>query len=262
MDRPTRQDQDLHERHALPSPAPSLRVLVAEDDVQQLQGLVAMISRLRPSWEVVAQCADTASTLNAIDELAPDLAILDIHLAGSAGPDWLERLPAELAVIFVTGDAELAVRAFERAAVDYLLKPVVMRRLKMALDRAATDRRVGAAAAPADSRGEGSLQFLNVSRGHELLVIRPDEICFLQADHKYTRVVMKATEGIVRMSLTELHDRLDSATFVRIHRSVVVNIAFVAMVRRNPMGATEVVLRDRGDVLKVSKGFTGVFKAT
>lgn len=253
-----------------------VRVLVAEDDAAQLKAMLDWLAMLRPSWKVVATASDEQQALQRIDEHAPDLLIIDIHLGGGASRGWIRSLPATVPIIFVTGDPNFALDAFDLQAVDYILKPVSPRRLRLALDRAAADPRCRALAVPvataaataagalpglaSDGSGEGPIQWLTVSKGQEVLLVSADEIIYLQADLKYTRVVSLRGEGLVRLGISELCQRLASPSLVRIHRSVVVNLQHVGSVRRNDLGQLDVHLRGRPEVLRVSKTFQQVFR--
>ena len=218
---------------------------------------------LKPDWQIVAAVQNVADALNAIESQAPDLLVLDIHLPGTAGPEWIRDLDAGLPIVFVTGDPDFAVHAFEAAAVDYVLKPVTMRRLKTALDRAAADPRVGGRRGGIAGAGgdDGSLTWMTMSRGNDVLVVPTTQIVYLRADQKYTRVVTERGEGLVRAGISELASRLNPQVFVKVHRSVVVNLSYIASVKKNMLGYLEVHLTGRSEVLKVSKSFQQVFRS-
>ncbi len=238
-----------------------LRVVVSEDDPVQLEALVSMVRQIKPHWNIVGTAQDVPSVLRSLDDLAPDLLILDIHLPGANGYEWMRSLPGDVPTIFVTGDPGFAVQAFETAAIDYVLKPITPRRLKIALDRAASDPRVAPGpSVPAPQDANGPLGWVTMSRGTDVLVVATSDICYLQADQKYTRVVTLQSEGLVRTGITELHRRLDDKVFVKIHRSVIVNLRFVGSIKRDLFGHLEVHLSGRKDVLKVSKNFQHVFR--
>lgn len=248
----------------------SVRVLIAEDDAIQLKALQDWLHLLRPNWQVIVSVGDAAKVLHDVDEWAPDLLLLDIHLGGSSDDSWIRSLPTSIPIIFVTGDPNFALDAFDLQAVDYILKPVSLRRLKSALDRAALDPRiVGAAGLPVSSAGtseagleggDGPLHWLSLSKGHEVILAAIEEVIYLRADLKYTRVVSQRGEGLVRMGISELCQRIVTPGFVRIHRSIVVNLNHVSTVRRNDMGQMDVHLRGRPEVLRVSKTFQHVFR--
>lgn len=248
----------------------NLRVLVAEDDPEQLAALCAWVTELEPTWKIVAKADCVACVRRLIDEAAPDLLLLDIHMPDDEESRWIEEIDASVPIIYVTGDPKFAAQAFDQRAVDYLLKPLTLKRLKDALGRAAQDPRLaGKASAAADpvgadepTLGDGSSSpgWLAMSRGAEVLVVPLTDILYLQADLKYTRVVSTRGEGLVRTSITELAQKFNAAQFVRIHRSVVVNMLHVASVRRNDLGQMLVHLSGRDEVLRVSKSFQQVFR--
>jgi len=244
------------------NPASHVRVLVAEDDAPLRRNIIALIQHLRPDWHVVAEAESVAQVMTGVDDSAPDLMILDIHLDGDASGEWLERLPADVPVIFATGDPNFAVNAFDRAAIDYLLKPITLRRLKVAIERAERQVLRRAPAQPEDEAGPSAagLAWITMSRGNDVLVVAESEVVYLQADLKYTRVVSTRGEGLVRLGINELGARLSLGNFAKIHRSVVVNRSFISAIRRNELGQLSVHLTGRTEVLKVSKTFQSVFK--
>lgn len=239
---------------------PPVRVLIAEDDPAQLDAIATAVLQLKPQWSVVARVHEADALLPAIEATAPDLLILDIHLGPSREPDWMARLPPELAVIFATCDPGFAVQAFEQSAVDYLLKPITLRRLRQALERASRDARLGSAAASAEAV-DPAHRWITMSRGQDMVMVTEDEVAYLQADLKYTRVVTLRGEGLVRLGIGELCARLSPHDFVRIHRSVVVNRRHIAAVRRNELGQLEVHLDGRPEVLRVSRNHLQAFRA-
>lgn len=240
-----------------------LRILIAEDDPVQGEALAAWVGTLRPHWRVV----DVVSTVDAfkagVDSLLPDLCLTDIHLAGDADPNWIKSIPPDLAIIFVTGDPEHAVHAFDSRAVDYVLKPVTARRLKIALERAEQDPRLAAPAAQAPAPAADPSRYLahiTIARGKDSVVVMRDEIIYLEADTKYTRVVASSAAGLVRVSISDLAARLPEEQFVKIHRSTVVNLRYIDFVKRNELGHLDVHLKGRKETLRVSKPHEPFFR--
>lgn len=238
-----------------------VRVLIAEDDTVQRNSLIAMLKSLRPEWQVVADVGSTSEVKHAVDTLIPNLCLIDIHLSGGDDPNWIKNLGNDLPVIFVTGDPDFAVHAFDTDAVDYILKPITPRRLKAALDRASRDPRVAPARhALGPDPHKNYLSRITMARGSETIVALPEDIAYLEADMKYTRVVTTRGSGLVRIGINELSARLPSDQFLRIHRGYVVNLKFVASVKRNEFGYLEVYLNGRPEVLRVSKSYQHVFR--
>ncbi|MCH7344395.1 LytTR family DNA-binding domain-containing protein [Pelomonas sp. CA6] len=245
----------------------SIKIVIAEDDPVQRDALCAWIGEVMPAWSIVATTTTPEETLDALENWAPDLALIDIHLQGSPSSDWIQRIPADLPVIYVTGDPDFAIHAFDRAAIDYLLKPVTMRRLRTALERAASDPRLhrplitpppdpaaAAAQLAADSR------WLAVSRGQELLVVPSADVIYLVAEEKYTRVISVRGEGLVRSGINELRQKLSDQRMAKIHRSIVVNMKYVNSIQRDELGHINVHLLGRTDVLRVSRMYKDAFR--
>ncbi|HEV6965545.1 MULTISPECIES: LytR/AlgR family response regulator transcription factor [Roseateles] len=241
---------------------PTVKVLVAEDDPVQRNSLVDLLASLRPDWGVVACVGSVDEVQSAVDSLIPDLCLIDIHLQGSDDPNWIKNLGSDLAIIYVTGDPEFAVHAFDSDAIDYVLKPITARRLKTALDRASRDPRLSGSRSTGGEGGPGRtyLTRVTISRGAETIVAMPEDIAYLEADMKYTRVVTTRGAGLVRMGINELSARLPEEQFLRIHRGYVVNLKFVSSVKRNELGYLEVHLNGRQEVLRVSKSYQHVFR--
>lgn len=239
------------------------------------------VATLRPDWNVVELAHTVEEALQAIERHAPELLLLDIHLPGSEDGRWVETLDPTLKVIFATGDPNFAIHAFERAAIDYVMKPLTMRRLKQAFDRVVTKSDpTSADATPGKEPDSGGvsgeaydsadrtstardpLEWITVSRGQELLVIPAQDVIYVKADLKYTQIVSKRGSGLARMSIGEMVCRLPRGQFAQIHRGVVVNRRFIESVRRDEFGRLAVRLEGIAEPMRVSKTFQNVFRIT
>ena len=147
--------------------------------------------------------------------------------------------------------------AFEHGAVDYLMKPVTAARLSTACNRvrerlatkpANLDALV-AKLADAVANRRAYLRWINVESGPNVRLVTVEEICYFQADTKYTRLVTADRESLIRMSLKELLDVLDPAEFWQIHRSVIVNVNAIAEVSRDARGHPKLHLKNRNEAL-------------
>ncbi|MCZ2498652.1 response regulator [Xylophilus sp. Kf1] len=230
-------------------------VVVGEDDLVQRERLARMVALLRPEWTQVAHVSSADGVIAALADFRPDILLLDIHL-GSEDPGWIRRLPRDVVIIFITGDPTLAVDAFDLAAVDYLVKPLLHARLEKAFQRAERRlvERIGDRGPPA------ALQTVVAARGSELVMFHVDEICYLQSDNKYTRLVSATQNGLARTSIAQFERRLDPRFFKRIHRGTLVNLRQVQRVWRDETGRLRVQLPCPGDDLQVSRTFESVFR--
>jgi two-component system, LytTR family, response regulator len=199
----------------------TIRVLLVEDEPLAARRLRRLL-RDESDMKVVGACGDAPAARTAIQSLAPDLVLLDVHLPGADGLSVLERLPAERrpAVIFVTAYERYAVPAFAHEAVDYLLKPIDPDRFGAALARA---RRRLAQREQAAGDGVPLVRLLVRERGRAFFV-RAEEVDWFEAGGNYVRLHVGRVTHRVRVQLARLEARLDPRAFRRISRSHIVRI--------------------------------------
>jgi two-component system LytT family response regulator len=212
------------------------------------------------SVDVVAECANGFDAVKAVTERKPDLLFLDVQMPKLDGFEVLELLgPAarEVAVVFTTAYDEYALRAFEVHAVDYLLKPFSADRLAEAVTRAAA--RVGQAAqsqaaalAAAARRREGPLERVLIRDGAQVHVLPVETIDYVEAQDDYAAFYTGGRSYLKEQTLAELEGLLDSARFVRVHRSFIVNVERIARVELYAKDSRVAILRD-GRKLPVSR---------
>lgn len=181
----------------------------------------------------------------------PDLVFLDVQMPECSGFDVLERLKADdflPVIVFVTAYDEYALRAFDAGALDYLLKPFDDARFTLAMQRA---REKIAALAPAQPQ---EIPRLTVrSAGHVVYVPIPD-IDWVEAADYYVCLHVGPKSHLLRQSMAELEQELDSKIFCRIHRSAIVNLRRVRALEVDSAGEYEVVL-ESGKKLRLSRRF-------
>ncbi len=249
--------------------------IVAEDEALLRQALVAELHRAWPELQVVAECDDGASAVEALAEHQPEVAFLDIRMPGLTGLE-VAAAAAEASprtrIVFVTAYDQYAVAAFERGAIDYLLKPVQPDRLDATVARLQAVRNAppDAAALAALLSQLGALQtpaapsdpltWVTASAGRETRLILIDDVAYFRAEHKYTTVVTADGEALLRSSLRELLPRLDATYFKQIHRSTIVNLKAIAGISRDDIGRGIVRLKQRPETLTVSLPFMSLFR--
>ncbi len=181
--------------------------------------------------EIVGECGDGHSAIATLLQTKPDLLFLDVQMPELDGFDVLQRVPAELTplTIFVTAYDRYAVKAFEAHAADYLLKPFKRERFFEAVHRAKEQLQ---AARPdyAEKLSDlllqlkGGQQRLAVKSAGRTVLLRMDEIDWIEAAANYVRLHVAATEYVVRDAIGAFEKRLPADKFVRIHRSLIVNV--------------------------------------
>ena len=245
----------------------SLRLLIADDEAPLRAWLRRLLGDVAPDAEIVAEVGDGDTALARIEELKPDAALLDIRMPGLSGLEVAARITAPCRVIFVTAHDEFAVAAFERAAVDYLLKPVTAARLKQALERLpatppATDALLRELLARIDGAAPSAqpLRWLRAGSGDSVRLIDVAEVDRFEAADKYTTIHIGDREWLIRTPLKELERQLDGDAFWRIHRGTVVRVAAIREVRRDLMGRLWVELHGGGKPLPVSRSCAHLFR--
>jgi DNA-binding LytR/AlgR family response regulator len=252
------------------------KCVIAEDETLLRDALVALLVEVWPELDVVAVCDDGGSALEAIAAFQPEVAFLDIRMPGLSGLEVAAALPqasAKTQVVFVTAYDQYAIDAFDRGAVDYLLKPVAQARLSATVQRvkarlASGTHDAGALAdlvarlgtSIANTSKEPPLVWLTASAGAETRLIMVEDIAYFQSDTKYTVVMTAAGESLLRKPIRELLDVLDPTIFKQIHRSTIVNLRAVASVTRDETGRGIVKLKTRPETLSVSQPFMSLFR--
>lgn len=252
--------------------------VVAEDEQLFRDALLQLLRQEWPALQVVAACEDGGTALEAIGEHRPHVAFLDIRMPGLTGLD-VAAAAAEVSpatqIVFVTAYDQYAIQAFERGAVDYLLKPIARERLVATIARlreragssasahgatlAALVKELGAAL-PAAKPAEAPLVWLTASSGKETRLIMVDDVAYFRSDHKYTTVMTEQGEALLRTPLHELLTKLDPTHFKQIHRSTIVNLRMVAGVTRDDSGRGTMRIRNRPETLPVSLTFMPLFR--
>jgi two-component system LytT family response regulator len=224
-----------------------LKVVVVDDEPIAREGLRALLAADR-DVEVVAECGDGASAVEAIRRTRPDIVFLDVQMPDVDGFDVLCALAGEPlpAVVFVTAYDKYALRAFDVHAVDYLLKPFHDERFAEALARAKARRgedMTGRIARLLDERKPKVMRVLVKTSGR-VLFLRADEIDWIEAADYYVKLHVAGKVHMLRESMAALEARLDPELFFRVHRSAIVNLERVRELQPYSRREHVLVLRD------------------
>lgn len=214
----------------------AIRVLVVDDEALARRNLVVLLSR-DPDIGPIAECESGSEAIEAIRRSRHDLVFLDVQMPECGGFDVLEMAGSDLppAVIFVTAYEEYALRAFEAGALDYLLKPFDDARFRRALSRAKEKIARYPRAQPVKQlivKGRGQVQFVNVA-----------DIDWIEAAGCYACLHVGRDTHVMRRTLMELERDLGDERFVRIHRSIIVNLERVRGLELEKNGEYEVILK-------------------
>jgi DNA-binding LytR/AlgR family response regulator len=242
--------------------------LIAEDEPSLRSELRDMLGKLWPELVICREAADGFEALRGLEEVGPGILFLDIQMPGLTGLEIARRASGKAHVVFITAYERHAIEAFERGAIDYLQKPISAARLSTTIER--LKQRLDAP--PAELGGVAELlrglagerrdylKWLTVPHGGNVRLIMVDEVCFLQADNKYTTVATPGSQFLLSSTLKVVKEKLDPKSFWQIHRGIVVNVAAIRAVSRSFRGALEISLRERPEVLPVSAPYAHLFK--
>lgn len=220
---------------------------VIADDEPLARERVKQMLETHQDIALAGECATAAELLVLVRERAPALLLLDIRLAGGSGMTSLAEMPASSrpAVIFLTAYPEFALQAFDLAAADYLVKPFDQKRFDRALERARRLISTQTSDAPPSHnphRGNRPRERFAVKRRGEIIFVKAADIDWIRAEGNYSRLHTGGGAHLVRESLQSVADALDPWTFIRVHRSAVVNVDRVVKLVANDDRGTFIVL--------------------
>lgn len=231
-----------------------MNILLVDDEVPARDRLRRLVEQVGGDYRVVGEAANGAEALQQCETLSVDLVLMDIRMPGMDGLEAADRLAQQAvppAVIFVTAYDEHALAAFERSAVDYLLKPIRQERLQAALDRVATLNRPQLESLNQRQK-TSKTHFLSVSYRGGLERIALAEVIFFHAEQKYVTVRHTEGEALVEASLRSLEQQ-HGGDFLRIHRNALVAKARLSGLRRKRNGTCHVALEGTKIELEVSR---------
>jgi DNA-binding LytR/AlgR family response regulator len=262
--------------------------LIAEDEPLLAANLEAELATAWPELRIVANVRHGAAAVEQSLALSPEVVFLDIRMPGMTGleaaqaltEDWPDDKPLPL-IVFVTAYDQYALQAFERAAVDYVLKPVQPDRLALTCARlhaalksraepaaaglvATLDQLRSLLAAPNIAPGGDShakLSVIQASVGAAIHMVPVADVIYFEAADKYVRVITEEREYLIRTALRELVPQLDSQRFWQIHRGTVVRSDAIATAVRDEAGKVHLTLRGTQDKLIASRLYAHLFKA-
>lgn len=239
---------------------------VIVDDEELARDRIQTLLELQPDVEVVGVCTDGPSAVELIDRTQPDLVFLDVQMPGMDGFEVVENLERTKvpAIVFVTAHDAHALRAFEIHALDFLLKPFDQTRFEKALERA-RGRLTQPKETVLDSRLVTLLEELHEERKYSerlivkssgrVFFVRTEEIDWVEASGNYVKIHTKSDAHLLRESMKNMEAKLDPKTFVRIHRSAIVNIDHIKELEPWFHGEYIVILHD-GTRLTASRVFS------
>ena len=251
--------------------------IIADDERLMRDQLRMRLEQVWPELEIVGEAKNGEEAVELVGQCKPDLTFLDIRMPGKTGMEAAREIGERSQIVFVTAYDQYAVEAFERGAVDYVLKPSEPERLKVTVERlkARLEANTGKPGATVNDSVTAMLsqlaekiaapkpkhlQWIQASIGQDLRMIPVEEILFFRSDEKYTCVQTEKFEALIRKPVRDLAEELDPSLFWQIHRATLVNVNAIEGVTRDIRGRHLVLIKGRPEKLEVSRSFLHLFK--
>jgi two-component system, LytTR family, response regulator len=240
------------------APVHALQVAIVDDEPLARYKIRALLEA-DEAVRIVGEASDCASAVALLDQQKPDLVFLDVQMPDGTGIDVLRAAHFSPIVVFTTAFDSYAIAAFEVGAADYLLKPFSRGRFQQAMDRARVAARSGAARdwgkrATGSGRQEREIVRLFVPTRAGTLLVDVADIEYFQGQGDYVQLNTKGRSHLVPITLKELEARLDSQVFLRVHRSFIVNIEFVDVIRSLGNGRACIAMKDGTEIRASRRG--------
>jgi two-component system, LytTR family, response regulator len=235
------------------------------DDEQLARDLLREYLEAFPQIDVVDECSKGSEAVEKIDRIKPDLIFLDVQMPGMNGFDVLEEIDHEPYVIFTTAYDQYAIRAFEKNAVDYLLKPLDEERFTHSVNRALNRKNLERGnleelirGIKAESKGTFDSHIF-VQKSEKLFNLPVEEIIFLEASGDYTVITTKVDQFVSSSGIGKLEEILNPNSFIRVHRSTIINLSFLKEIERHFNGGM-VVKMQNGKSFPVSRTYAKMIR--
>lgn len=263
----------------------SISAMIVDDEAPMRDHLRNRLEKIWPELDIIAEASNGIAAIEQAQLHQPDIIFLDIRMPGKNGIEAASCLAQEAQVVFVTAYDEYAVQAFERGAMDYLLKPVDLERLAQTCTRLKQRIEEKRASYPTTAKATHTknqseqveqlltqlmqhqqeqkrdyLRWIQASVGASLRMISTKEILYFKSDEKYTLVQTEQGEYLIRKTLKELEDELDPKEFWRIHRSTLVRVSAIAEVTKDFRGRHMLGIKGSSEKLEISRNHTHLFQ--
>jgi len=249
------------------------KAIIADDEKELRAYLKALLSEIWPELIICGEARNGKEALELVESKRPQVAFLDIRMPGLSGMQVAKRIAGLCRIVFVTAFDQYAVEAFEKEAADYLLKPVSKDRLLQTVQRLKTQLEASAEP-PArlaevveqvlsklpGGGGPHFLRWIKAQNKESIRLIPVEEADYFKAEDKYTLVITKEGESLIKKSIKELAQELDPAQFWQVHRGTIVNVSRIDRVSRSLTGRGILKLKERPELLTVSRNYLHLFK--
>lgn len=239
--------------------------LIVDDEKLARDLLREYVENNFPEMTILGECEQGTDAVEKIDKLKPDVLFLDVQMPGMTGFDVLEELEFEPCVIFTTAYDQYAIKAFEKNAVDYLLKPLDEDRFRSAVNRALKRKmseqgNIENLLLSIHGERKGPFEAnIFVQKSEKLFNLPVEEIVFLEASGDYTIITTKSDQFVSSSGIGKLEEILNPDIFIRVHRSTIVNVNFLKEIERHFNGGM-VVKMHNGKSFPVSRTYAKLIR--
>lgn len=247
--------------------------IVADDEENLCTHLISLLQKLWPDLKITGVAHSGPEALSLIKQDEPEIAFLDIKMPVMNGINVAMHAEGLCHIVFITAYDEFAIQAFEHDAIDYVLKPVTEVRLQKTIQKLKDGLSLREQSHPnwnqllsklssniKNPEQMSALQWIRAGAGDKTVLVPVDEVNFFKASDKYTSVVTRDGEYLIRKSIKELMEELDTSQFWQINRGIIVNVNSISSTKRELNGRCEVQLKDSNDVLIASRKYSHLFK--
>lgn len=230
------------------------------DDEKLARELLVEFLEGFPKIEIVAECEKGKDAVEAIDALKPDIIFLDVQMPGMNGFEVLEKIEHKPYVIFTTAYDQYAIKAFEKNAVDYLLKPLDVERFGLAVNRSLTRKKLennnieDLLEGIRVERKESFDSHIFVQKSEKLFNLPVEEIIYLEASGDYTIITTKTDQFVSSSGIGKLEEIMNPDLFIRVHRSTIISLNFLKEIERHFNGGM-IVKMQNGKSFPVSRTY-------
>ncbi len=226
--------------------------VILVDDEPLARKLIRGFLQSDPRFELLAECGDGFEAIKSIKQHKPDLVFLDVQMPRLSGFEVLELLEEAPQIIFTTAFDEYAIQAFEAGAIDYLLKPISPERFEKAIQRLLTQNSSTKASPPTLNANWSGAQRIVVKNGADVRIIPLNELMYLESMDDYVKLHTEKERHLKKQPLQQFEDQLHTNGFVRIHRTILLNTAYLQKIE--PMGKDQhIALLRNGQQLPISR---------
>ena len=233
-----------------------MKKVIIIDDESAGRKLIKQYLTAYPFLILVGEANNGVDAIKIINEFKPDLIFLDVQMPGLTGFEILPHLEEIPQIIFSTAYDQYALKAFEVHAVDYLLKPYTKERFSRAIDRL-NDPSAALSITPlAESiimEKQTYPERILVQAGKKLVTISVKDIIRIEADGDYSKLIASQNSYLSNYGISKLEEKLDPNTFIRVHRSAMVNLHFIESLDK--YSSSYDLIMKNGDVVRVSRGY-------